>query len=194
MTRALPADANRRGELLRVAARLFREKGYDGTTTRDIADAVGMRSGSPFYHFKSKQDLLASVMEEGLLASLPAAEDIASGSLAPRRKFEAMARAHLEMVLGEGHDFIPVLLYEWRCLSPELKERVRAQKERYDALWQIVIAELDTAGLLRTDPKSARLLLVGALNYSVQWYQPSADGPVSQLARKVSALFLPPEP
>jgi len=194
MTRLPPTDANRRGELLRVAARLFRAKGYDGTTTRDIADAVGMRSGSPFYHFKSKQDLLASVMEEGLLASLPAAEAIAGGRLAPREKFEAMARAHLEMVLGEGHDFIPVLLYEWRCLSPELKERVRAQKERYDAQWQIVMAELDAAGLLPTDQRAARLMVVGALNYSVQWYQSAADGPVSQLARKVSALFLPPEP
>ncbi|MGO4377806.1 TetR/AcrR family transcriptional regulator [Pseudoduganella sp. RAF53_2] len=194
MTTLPPTDANRRGELLRVAARLFREKGFDGTTTRDIADAAGMRSGSPFYHFKSKQDLLAAVMEEGLLASLPAAEKIASGSLPPREKFEAMARAHLEMVLGKGHDFIPVLLYEWRCLSPEHKEQVRAQKERYDALWQIVITELEAAGLLQTDAKSARLLLLGALNYSVQWYQPSQDGSIRQLAHKVGKLFLPPEP
>ena len=194
MTRLPPADANRRGELLRVAARLFREKGYDGTTTRDIADAAHMRPGSPFYHFKSKQDLLAAVMEEGLLASLPAAEEIARGGLSPRSKFEALAQAHLEMVLGEGHDFIPVLLYEWRCLSPELKERVRAQKERYDGLWQIVIAELDAAGLLRTDARTARLLLVGALNYSVQWYGQGEYGSIRELARKVGALFLPPEP
>jgi hypothetical protein len=47
-------DGNRRHQLLTAAARLFREKGFDATSTRDIAAAVGMHSGSPFYHFKSK--------------------------------------------------------------------------------------------------------------------------------------------
>ena len=53
---------NRRADLIRVAARLFREKGFDGTTIRDIAHAVGMRSGSPFYHFANKHELLMAVM------------------------------------------------------------------------------------------------------------------------------------
>ena len=52
-TTAAP-DANRRGDIIRAAGRLFHQKGYNGTTIRDIADAVNMRSGSPFYHFKSK--------------------------------------------------------------------------------------------------------------------------------------------
>src|SRR5438552_16025272 len=67
-----PADgsSNRRADLVRVAAKLFREKGFDGTTIRDIADAVGMRSGSPFYHFANKHELLMAVMEEGLRLGL----------------------------------------------------------------------------------------------------------------------------
>ena len=60
-------DGNRRHELLTQAARLFRLKGFDATSTRDIAAAVGMHSGSPFYHFKSKDALLYAVMEEGAL-------------------------------------------------------------------------------------------------------------------------------
>ena len=59
-------EPNRRAELLRAAAKLFVEKGFDATTTRDIAEAVGMRSGSPFYHFRSKQELLKAAMIEGL--------------------------------------------------------------------------------------------------------------------------------
>ena len=59
-------EANRREELLHAAARLFVEKGFDATTTRDIAEAVGMRSGSPFYHFRSKQELLKAAMIAGL--------------------------------------------------------------------------------------------------------------------------------
>src|SRR4051812_30409328 len=62
--------SNRRADLIRVAARLFRDQGFNGTSTRDIADAVGMRSGSPFYHFANKHELLTAVMEEGLRLGL----------------------------------------------------------------------------------------------------------------------------
>jgi len=63
-------ETNRRDELLRVSAKLFREKGFDGTSIRDISGAAGMHSGSPFYHFKTKQDILLAVMEQGLAEGL----------------------------------------------------------------------------------------------------------------------------
>lgn len=186
---ALPVD-NRRDELVRVSARLFRERGFDGTTIRDIADAVGMRSGSPFYHFKTKQEILAAVMEEGLTACLPAAEAIAANDMAPRDKFRAMVRAHLEMVLGEGHDFIPVLLYEWRCLTPELRQRVKVLHDRYDQLWQNLVNDLGAAGLLARDGTVGRLLLLGAINYTVLWYKPEQGANLDQIADDVVAMFL----
>ena len=75
--------------MLRVSARLFREKGFDGTTIRDISGAAGMHSGSPFYHFKTKQDILVAVMEQGLAEGLrssktrwPAARTPSSASCA----------------------------------------------------------------------------------------------------------------
>ena len=184
---------NRRADLVRVSARLFRERGFDGTTIRDIADAVGMRSGSPFYHFKSKQEILAAVMEEGLTAGLPAAEAIVAGDLAPRAKFQALLRSHLELVLGEGHDFIPVLLYDWRCLTPELRQRVQILRDRYDQLWQDVVKELTASGLLRSDSAVARLLLMGAVNYTVLWYKPGQGSNLDQIADEAVAMFLLPE-
>jgi AcrR family transcriptional regulator len=59
-------DGNRRPELLKAAAQLFRRQGFAATTTRDIAAAAGMHSGSPFYHFKSKNALLYAVKGEGM--------------------------------------------------------------------------------------------------------------------------------
>ena len=184
---------NRRADLVRVAARLFRERGFDGTTTRDIADAVGMRSGSPFYHFKSKQELLAAVMEEGLVAGLPAAEAIVAGKLPPRAKFQALVRAHLEIVLGEGHDFIPVLLYEWRRLTPELRDKVQVLRNRYDQLWQGLVGELTAAGLLNSDSAVSRLLLMGAMNYTVLWYKPGQGADLDQIAEQAVVMFLGPQ-
>src|SRR5215216_5809873 len=63
-------DGNRRRELLHSAAKLFRRKGFHATSTRDIAAAVGMQSGSPFYHFESKGALLFAVMEEGMRSAI----------------------------------------------------------------------------------------------------------------------------
>jgi AcrR family transcriptional regulator len=190
---AIAPVENRRADVVRVAARLFRERGFDGTTTRDIADAVGMRSGSPFYHFKTKQEILAAVMEEGLVAGLPAAENIVAGELPPRAKFRALVRAHLEIVLGEGHDFIPVLLYDWRRLTPELRARVQVLRDRYDQLWQDVVSELSAAGLLKSDSAVARLLLMGAVNYTVLWYKPGQGSDLEQIAEAAVAMFLGPE-
>jgi AcrR family transcriptional regulator len=183
-------DGNRRADLIRVSARLFREKGFDGTTIRDIADAVGMRSGSPFYHFKSKQEILAAVMEEGLVAGLGETERIAASAMPPREKFHALVRSHLETVLADGHDFIPVLLYDWRALSPDLQVKIIGLKDRYDQLWQQVLRELKLAGLIRSDSKVVRLLLLGAINYSVQWYKPGKGLSLDQLAEQAVAMFL----
>jgi AcrR family transcriptional regulator len=183
-------DGNRRADLLRVSARLFREKGFDRTTIRDIADAVGMRSGSPFYHFKSKQEILAAVMEEGLVAGLAEIERIAGSTVGAEQKFHELVRAHLETVLADGHDFIPVLLYEWNSLSPDLQEKIIGLKDRYDQLWQKVITELLDAGLIESDSKLVRLLLLGAINYTVQWYKPGKGLSLDELAQQVVSFFL----
>jgi AcrR family transcriptional regulator len=184
------ADGNRRADLIRVSARLFREKGFDGTTIRDIADAVGMRSGSPFYHFKSKQEILASVMEEGLVAGLDATERIMASELPPREKFRVLVRSHLETVLAEGHDFIPVLLYEWRSLSPDLQAHIIDLKDRYDRLWQQILSQLKHVNLIRNDGAVVRLLLLGAINYSAQWYKPGKGLSIDQLADQTVEFFL----
>ena len=184
------SDGNRRADLVRVSARLFREKGFEGTTIRDIADAVGMRSGSPFYHFKTKQEILAAVMEEGLVAGLDATQKIIDSRLSAQEKFHALVRSHLETVLAEGHDFIPVLLYDWRSLSPELQARIIELKDRYDSCWQRMLTEMKQSGLIKDDSGVVRLLLLGAINYSVQWYKPGKGLTLDQLADQTVAFFL----
>ncbi|HXA46225.1 MAG TPA: TetR/AcrR family transcriptional regulator [Burkholderiaceae bacterium] len=184
------ADGNRRADLIRVSARLFREKGFEGTTIRDIAKEVGMRSGSPFYHFKSKQEILAAVMEEGLVAGLEVTEKIMASPLSPREKFRALVRSHLETVLADGHDFIPVLLYEWRSLSSELQAHIIDLKDRYDQQWQHMLSQLKHAKLIRDDGKVVRLLLLGAINYSAQWYKPGKGLSLDQLADQTVEFFL----
>jgi AcrR family transcriptional regulator len=168
-------DGNRRQALLAAAAHLFRLQGFDATSTRDIATAAGMRSGSPFYHFENKQALLAAVMQEGMRSALErqtAATAALPAQSAPRERLSVLVRNHFEVLLGPDSDFIPVMLYEWRRLAPDQVGEVTALKDAYEAAWVPVLSSLHASGQLAGDPVLARLMIFGALNWSVQWYRP----------------------
>jgi AcrR family transcriptional regulator len=191
--RASPDDeAGRRRQLLRASARLFREKGYDGTSVRDIAQATGLQSGSWVYHFPTKQDILVAVMEEGLNDALARIEAIARRELPPRRKFAALVRAHLDTILAPGQDFIPVVLYEWRSLDPAALPRVTAPLRRYEAIWKKVIGELQRRDEWPGRTRIDALLLFGALNWMARWYDPEGELTVDQLAKEAVRFFLRP--
>lgn len=184
------SEGNRRTELLAVCAKLFREKGFDGTTIRDISAAAGMHSGSPFYHFKNKQAMLVAVMEEGLAEGLRHSQQVFALKLPPEERFKRLVRAHLGTILEDGNDFIPVLLYEIRSLTPANRRRIIALMDGYDALWQRMIDELEAAGLLAGDRHLARLFLLGALNWTAQWYRPGGRLSLERVAEQAAATFL----
>jgi TetR/AcrR family transcriptional regulator, cholesterol catabolism regulator len=176
------APDNRRGELVRAAAQLFREKGFEGTTIRDIAGAVGMQSGSPFYHFANKHELLMAVMEEGLRLGLDRTRAVLDETgLDPVERFRRLVRTHYGILHDTGSDFIPVMLYDWRSLPTQYRRRIIELKDRYDAIWQT---------------KLARLMILGAINFSATWYRskPRSANRVDldTLANETVALVLQP--
>jgi AcrR family transcriptional regulator len=183
-------ESNRREELLRVSAKLFREKGFDGTTIRDISSAAGMHSGSPFYHFKTKQDILVAVMEQGLAEGLRKTEEVMALALPPEQKLLRLIRAQLGTILDEGNDFIAVLLYDWRSLSPANRRRIVELKDRYDALWQQVIDDLQRMGYMPGDAQLVRLLILGAVNWTGRWYRGDGRLSLDKVAEDAARLFL----
>ncbi|GAB3538390.1 TetR/AcrR family transcriptional regulator [Noviherbaspirillum agri] len=187
-------EDSRRSELIAKSAKLFREKGYDRTTVRDIAAAVGMQAGSWFYHFKSKQEILVAVMEQGMARSLQEIEDISARSLPPRDAFRALVLTHLKTLLAPHNDFIPVLLYEARSLDEESRAKIIAMTDRYEAVWDEVIDALQQSGDWVAPTKLDRLFLFGALNWTAQWYRPGAGITLEDLAdQAVQFLLRTPE-
>ena len=188
---AAAEESNRRADIVRAAGRLFAEKGYAATTIRDIAGAVDMRSGSPFYHFKTKHDMLRAVVLEGIGAIDEAVTRAAASGSSPRATFEAMLRAHLDQLLGSaGRDFAATLLHESRHLDPEVLAEVTALKDRYEVMWQKVLKDLKRAGLIGDDGAVTRLFLMGALNWTVQWYRPDGPRSIEQIAKQLAGFVL----
>jgi len=192
-------EGNRRRELIRAAARLFHRKGFAATSTRDIAAKAGMQSGSPFYHFKSKSALLHAVMEEGLRSAgqqqaraLQAlgADGTSTAAVAPDAALRALIRAHFDILLGPGSDFVPVMLYESRSLTPRQRADIAKLQREYEAHWMPVLQALRETGRLRTDVHLARLLILGALNWTVQWFDPKGPATLDDLTDAAMNLFL----
>jgi AcrR family transcriptional regulator len=179
-----------RAELIEKSAQLFRTKGYENTTVRDIAAAAGIQAGSWFYHFKTKQDILAAIMEQGLQRSLAEIEAIARQPLSPSALLQRLVEAHLHTLLAPDHHFIAVLLYEWRSLDQASRDRIVALKDRYEAIWDEAIAALHHSGDWSMPSQFDRLLLFGALNWTVQWYKPGQGADVPQLAQQAMRFLL----
>jgi AcrR family transcriptional regulator len=187
-------EGNRRQQLLHAAARLFRERGFAATTTRDIAAAAGMRSGSPFYHFENKAALLFAVMEQGMRAALQrqaAALQAVPPGATPEALLRTLVRAHFDVLLGEGSDFIPVMLYESRSLSAAQRAGIARLKRDYEGAWGDVLQALCASGAIAADARFARLMMLGALNWSVQWYKPGQGASLDELSEQAMRLFLP---
>jgi AcrR family transcriptional regulator len=184
-----PVDPVRRQALVAAAARLFRQRGYEGTTVRDVARECGVQSGSLFYHFRSKEDLLVAVMLDGMEQFAAAACRPLDATQSPRDRLRALFLGHL-MALHGGGDEQAVVIYEWRSLPPAARRRVIRRRDRVEAVWREALDAARAAGLVEGDLRLLRLSMLGALNWTLQWY--SKRGPLSLdlLAENLLAVFL----
>lgn len=181
--------ASRRDDLLQAAARLMREKGYAATTIRDIAGAVGMGSGSPFCHFRNKQEILNVIAAEGMAALLAEAERLMTREMTPNERLQALIQLHTAFVHGTDSDFAAVLLHEWHLLPIATKQHLELLMLRYEAIWQECIDTLDHAEHLHNDAALSARLILGSLNWSLNWYSSDRAQAISELADAAASVF-----
>lgn len=180
--RADISDVNRRNELIATAAKLFKEKGFHATTTRDIAKASNMKSGSPFYHFASKQDLLFAGVESSLLDCLSMLEAVDPASMPPLDYFRTLTRLHLGRLLDTDSGVVPMVVDEWRHLEGEHREQVVAIRRRFERLWRGVFERMKEAGLVPRADARAVAYFLSALQGVVSWYRPGGALSPEQIA------------
>ena len=180
-----PRQDNRRQRLLDAAARLFRERGYHVTSMREIAHEVGMLSGSIYYHFPSKEELLLAVYEEGLRHIAEQVDAAVAARDTPWERLEAGCASHLAALL-ELSDYTQVMI---RVLPPEggkVAERLLELRDRYEARFRELIDALKLPDA--ADRRYLRLLLMGGLNWSHVWYHPGGDPPPVIAHRMIDLL------
>ena len=178
----------RRTELTRAAARLFAEKGYHGTSTADLAEALGVQKGSLYAHIESKADLLWEVARDGAAAFHDALDAVPDDGPVIERIRAAM-RAHLRVV-AEQIDVATVFTREWRYLEGDRRERFVAERRRYEERVRALFREGRERGDLRTDldDATAALLALSAVNWAYTWLRSGSR--TDELADRFTALLL----
>ena len=170
-------DDSPRGRLLSAAAHLFRDKGFDRTTVRDIAASVGIQSGSIFHHFKSKEDILYAVMEEVIHFNTARLRDAMAAEATTEGKLRALIRAELQSIVGDTAEAMTVMVTEWRCLGEDKQRKALELRSIYEQLWLDVLTDLHQQGILKTDPFIMRRLLTGMTGWTPNWFD--REGPLS---------------
>ena len=180
--------ATRRDELAAVAARLFAERGYHGTSMADLADAMGVQKGSLYSLTGSKQDLLVVVTREGA-AAFHAALDPVADDADPLERIRAALRGHLAVVAAQA-DIATVFTREWRFLEEPELTAFRDERRRYESRWRSLLAEAAERGMLRTDVdfEATVLLVLSAANWAYTWIRRGVD--TDALADRFLAILL----
>ena len=186
--RALAAKsaATREDEILAAAARIFREKGYHGTSVRDIAESVGLLKGSLYHYIRSKEDLLARLFDGALEGTLRELETIASRDGSAAERLRAMVKAYVAAVTA-NLDAVGLYLREWRALpAPELS-RLRARRRAMRALFEDVIEDgVRRRQFVADDVKISALAIMGMANWLFEWYRPRGRMSAERLADEIA--------
>ena len=174
----------RRAEMIRVAARLFSQRGYHGTSMQHLGEALGLLRGSLYAHIGSKEELLFEVVDGGAERFLERAHTAADQDSPARERLTALLVAHVQTV-AEHIDAATVFLNEWRYLSEDRRSIIQNKRDAYEQIVREVIADGVTAGEFRDDLDvgiTTRLVL-SAANWTYTWYRPGGSLSAEEVGR-----------
>ena len=179
-----------RGRLLAAAAHLFRLRGYDRTTVRDLGAALGIQSGSLFHHYKSKEEILKAVMRETIIINTARLQMAKAPAKTREDELYALIREELASIQGEGSDALTVLVHEWRTLSDDVRSELMVLRNAYEDVWMDTLVALAQTGQLADEPFVIRRLMIGALAWTTNWFRAEGNLTLDGLAQKVLNLVL----
>lgn len=176
--------------IIRAATRLFREKGYNGTSIADLATAVKVRNASLYYYISSKQELLLRVLEDGMRGFLARLEEIGATHLSSREKLRLALENHLDFIF-QRPDAVAVFLRERRFLESPYLDRYRRNVDRYDSLFTGILEQgIRARQFPRVNAKVTRLAILGMINWLTEWYRPRGGLSQAQITHILLDLVL----
>lgn len=183
-----------RQRILDESARLFSQNSIASTSMREIAKECGIQAGSLYYHFKSKDEIVAEVLELGieLVANAVKAElDQLDENAGFHDRFHAAVRAHLKAFFQHSH-YTATHIREFKQAPLTARTKNIETRDTYEQLWADLFAKGVDEGCLATDIdlRFARLLLLSSMNWSLEWFKPKGQRSFDELSATIVRIFL----
>ncbi len=182
-----------RRHVLDCAARLFSREGYAAVSLRAIAAESGMKAGSLYYHFDSKEVIVIEILNTGVKRVHEAVEQAVAALPPGGPATQAIITAietHLR-ALHESGDYTSANIRIFGQVPTSIRKAHTATRRSYEALWAELLRRGVDSGELRSDINIANLraFLLGAMNTSLEWLEPRR-GAVARLASDLSTIVL----
>jgi AcrR family transcriptional regulator len=180
-----------RQRIMDTAAELFLRQGYSETSLRHIAGAVGMKAGSLYYHFDSKDELLTAILRRGIAVMVDAFSDgtDTTADMSARDVLATHIRAHLGALFEHG-PYTAAHVITFPTAPRSVRDEIVPDRDRYEALWTDLLQDLVATGEMAGDVDIglSRLTLFGAMNTTIEWFDPER-GSLDELAETITRQF-----
>lgn len=164
----------KRDKLLKVAAECFNEKGFSGTSLKDVAKSLGITDAALYYYVKNKEELVFLCYVRALDLGEAALERAINEAGTPLEQFELFLRYQIDEVCGE--DGPVAIMSEISALSPEHRELVlRRATAHSKRITRIITAGIKDGTMASPNPIASCDAILGALNWIPKWYRPNSD-------------------
>lgn len=185
------ATRNTRADVVEAAGRLFAERGYHGTSMRDLGKELGLLGSSLYAHVNSKQDLLVAVVEEGAALFEASAERALAKKGDAADRMAGLISGHVDVVL-ENLDVARTFLNEARMLDKDYRSRIVEARDHYEKAFRSVIRQGVVDGSFRADvdAKTSSIFILSVLNAVERWYNPRGALSRAQLVDELNAFTL----
>lgn len=170
---------NSRADVVQAAGRLFAQRGYHGTSMRDLGRELGLNGSSLYSHISSKEDLLVDVVQRAADLFEGSAGEALRTEGTERDRLRALVAGHVDVLLDHV-DEARTFLNEARVLDESSRGRVLAARDSYEQTFRQVLEQGIERGEFRAelDPVVTGILLLSVLNSVDRWYRP--DGPLDR--------------
>lgn len=179
-----------RQEILRTAARLFQQRGYDATSMNDVAAALKLSKGGLYHHFQSKDEILFEIMNHAMEITQERVLGPVRNIADPEERLRTLIRLHIEVVLSPRDREITVMLHENHPLPPTLRKRINTRKKEYIHFVEALMGEVQRARRAKgtVSPRAAAFALLGMINWIYQWYKPEGNLQANNLVPQFTEL------
>lgn len=173
--------------LLRTAAVVFHERGYDGTSMEDLAKRLGITKSAIYYHVSSKEELLRLTVDRALDSLLAVSDEESSRRGSAIQRLHHVVRRSVQILVDE-QPFVTVLL-RLRGNS-EVERQALARRREVDHFLSELVVSAKQEGSIRAelDPALTSRLLFGMVNSIIEWYHPQKGLSAEELADTVAKI------